>query len=80
MRVGVRVLQVGPGGERAAGIVPGNHRDMDIVIGFHRREIFLDPGVEIRPPGVPRPGPAEGHDADVTAFFVIDRHGVPLSV
>src|SRR5438093_1390705 len=73
--VGLRILQVRPGGEGAAGLVAGEDGAADLVVVLHGGEVAGESLVEVGAPRVARPGSAEGDDTDVIAFLVGDGHG-----
>src|SRR5438093_674320 len=73
--VGLRILQVRPGGEGAAGLVAGEDGAADLVVVLHGGEVAGESLVEVGAPRVARPGSAESDDTDVIAFLVGDGHG-----
>src|SRR5258708_846816 len=74
--MGLRVLQIGPGAERAAGIVAGQDDNANVAVILDLREQFLQPGIVVLAPGVARLRSAESDDAYVTALVVEQWHGV----
>src|SRR4029450_10435151 len=79
-RVGLRILQVGAGGEGAAGLIAREDGAAGLVVVLPRGEVPGDPLVEVRTPGIARLRAAQGDDPDVAALLIGDGHGVVLGL